>query len=245
MEYFELIIDLLKAYAWPIFLTAILILFKKQVLNIGSFFGNIIEKRGIGIQHKETSVRIDPPGTQEKDVSLPSKTISHKEIEKRRSGEVKFGFMEMKGTNAVVTSEVEITRSLDHMIFEDKTYETGQRLYFAVVNDTPDNLVFPLCSIEFPAAFKHLNLENPATGIRTINSELWGLSGRFAELQDVSLSRTEISGVLARVLKPGAFVRFFVRFDIPENEFKFDLQMKLKACDKEEIAKDLILKVKP
>jgi hypothetical protein len=244
MKILELIIDFLKAYAWPIFFTTTLLIFKKQVVNIGSFLGNIIAERGIGIQHKDTSLRIDPPGTQEKDVSLSAETIPHKEIEQGVSGDIKFGFLETKGISEEVTDEVEITRDLDQMTFENKTYETGQRVYFAVVNDTSDNLVLPLCHIEFPAAFKHLNTENPATGVLTINSELWGLSGRFTELKEVSLSRTEISGILARVLKPGEFVRFFVRFNIPKNEFKFDLQMKLKAVDEQERKKDLTIKVK-
>lgn len=244
MKILELIFDLRKAYAWPIFFTVILILFKKQVANIGTFVRDIINERGIGIQHKDTSVRIDPPGTQEKDISSSAKAITHKETEQRVNGDVQFGWLKMIGDSVDVTDEVEITRDPDKMTFENKTYETGQRFYFAVVNDTSDNLVSPLCSIEFPTRFMHLNIENPATGIRTINSELWGISGGLSELQEVSLSRTEISGILARVLKPGAFVRFFVRFDIPENEPKFVLQMKLKADGKSEINKDLTLKVK-
>ncbi len=66
---------------------------------------------------------------------------------------------------------------------------------------------------------------------------------KLTELQEVSLSRTEISSILARVLKPGAFVRFFVRFDIPGNESKFVLQMRLKVDGKSEIKKALTLKV--
>lgn len=244
MKIFELIVDLLKAYAWPIFFSVTLILFKKQVGNIGTFLRDVIKERGIGIQHKDTSVRIDPPGTQEKDISSSAKAIIHKETEQKVSGEVKFGWPKIEGDSVEVTNEEEYTRDPDKITFENKTYVTGQRFYFAVVNDTSDDLVLPLCSIEFPSRFKHLNMENPATGIRTINSELWGISGPFTKLQEVSLSRTEISGILARVLKPGAFVRFFVRFDIPENESKFNLKMKLKAAGESEIKKDLILKVK-
>jgi hypothetical protein len=244
MKIFELIIDLLKAYAWPMFFTATLILYKKQVVSIGSFLGDIIAERGIGIHHKDTSLRIDPPGTQGKDVSLSAETIPHKEIEQGVSGKVKFGFIETKGINAEVTDKIEITRNLEQITFENKPYDIGQRVYFAVVNDTSDNLFLPLCHIKFPAAFKHLNTENPANGVKTINSELWGLSGRFARLQEVSPSRTEISGLLARVLKPGEFVQFFVRFNIPKNEPKFDLRMKLKSGDKPEIEKNLTITVK-
>ena len=50
----ELIVDLLKAYAWPIFFTVILILFKKQVANIGAFVRDIINERGMRIQHKDS-----------------------------------------------------------------------------------------------------------------------------------------------------------------------------------------------
>lgn len=243
MKILELIVDLLKAYAWPIFFTVILILFKKQVANIGAFVRDIINERGMRIQHKDTSVRIDPPGTQEKDISSPAKAITRKETVQRVKGEVQFGWLEMIGDNVDVTDEVEVTRDPDKMTFENETYETGQRCYFAVVNNTSDDLVSPLCSIEFPTQFMHLNMENPATGIKTINSELWGMSGQLTELQEVSLSRIEISSILARVLKPGAFVRFFVRFDIPGNKSKFVLQMRLKVDGKSEIKKALTLKV--
>ncbi len=64
-------------------------------------------------------------------------------------------------------------------------------------------------------------------------------------MRDVSLSRTEISSILARVLRPGDFVRFFVRFDLPDATATYNLRLKLKAMDVPEITRDLSLKVKP
>ena len=244
MELLELIFDLLKGYAWPIFFAVILILFKRQVSNIGIFLSDIIKERGIGIKHRDTSFRIDPPGTQEKDISTLPTPGAHKEITQKADGEVKFGWLKTEGDNAVVTNELEITRDPDKRTFENKTYAIGQQLYFAVANGTSENLVYPFCSIEFTSQFKHLHTENPATAIRTINSDLWGMSGRLTELRDISLSRTEISSILARVLKPGEFLKFFVRFELPENEAKYNLTMKLRAVEKPEITKDLILKVR-
>ena len=247
MKFFELLFDLLKAleaYAWPIFFAFILIYFKKDVINIGIFLSDIIKQRGIGIQHKDTLVRIDPPGTQEKDISPSAKPVLHKEIMQKADGEVKFGWLQIKGDSVEVTNELEITRDPDKRFFENKTYEIGQQLHFAVVNGTSENLVYPLCSIEFTSRFKHLHTENPATGIRKINSDLWGMSGQLTELRDISLSRTEISSILARVLRPGQFVKFFVRFELPENVAEYNLRMKLKAGEKPEETKDLILKVK-
>jgi len=245
MELLGLIFDLLKAYAWPIFFAAILILFKAQVINIGTFFSDIIKERGIGIKHKDTSLRIDPPDTQEKDISqLKPKPVPLKEITNKEDGQVKFGWLKMKDGIMEVTNELEITRDPDEKVFENRTYMIGQQHHFAVINSTSEDLVYPLCSIEFTSSFKHLHTENPATGIRTINSDLWGMSAQLTELRDISPSRTEISSILARVIRPGQFVRFFVRFDLPDNEVEYNLRMKLREEGKREITKDLILKVK-
>jgi len=70
------------------------------------------------------------------------------------------------------------------------------------------------------------------------------MSAQLTELRDISPSRTEISSILARVIRPGQFVRFFVRFDLPDNEAKYNLRMKLREEGKQETTKDLILKVK-
>ncbi len=169
---------------------------------------------------------------------------SQKETTMKADGKVEFGWLRTEGDIVEVTNELIITRDPDKRTFENKTYEIGQQLHFAVVNGTSKNLEYPLCSIEFTSRFKHLHTENPATGIRTINSDLWGMSGQLTELRDTSLSRTEISSILARVLKQGQFVRFFVRFDFPGNEAEYNLRMKLKVEGKSEMTKDLILKVK-
>jgi hypothetical protein len=244
MKFIELIFDLLKAYAWPIFFVFTLIFFKRQLINIGAFLGDIIKKRGIGVQHKDTSLRIDPPGTQEKDFSATAIPGLREEITRMADGEAEFGWLKTEGDSVEVTNELIVTRDPDKRTIENKTYEIGQQLHFAVVNGTTENLIYPICSIEFTSQFKHLHTENPAAGMRTINSDLWGMSGRLTELRDITISRTEISSVLARVLSPGQFVKFFVRFELPNYEADYNLRMKLKSGEAPERTKDLILKVK-
>jgi len=194
--------------------------------------------------HYLRAMNVDGPGTKEEDISTSAITGIHKEITQKADGEVEFGWLKTKGDIVEVTKELEITCDPEIMTFENKPYPIGQQLHFAVVNGTSKDLVYPLCSIEFTSQFKHLHTENPATGIRTINSDLWGMSGRLTELQDISISTMEISSILARVLRPGQFVKFFVRFELPKNDAKYNLRMKLKAKEKPEETKNLILKVK-
>ena len=244
MKFLELVFDLLKAYAWPIFLVITLILFKRQLINIGVFLGDIIKKRGIGVQHKDTSLRIDPPGTQEKDFSATAIPRLSEEITKMADGEAEFGWLKTEGDSVEVTNEIIVSRDPDKRTFENKIYEIGQQLHFAVVNGTTENLIYPVCTIEFTSQFKHLHTDNPAAGTRTINSDLWGMSGRLTELRDISISRTKISSVLARVLSPGQFIKFFVRFELPNYEADYNLLMKLNFGEAQEWTRDLILKVK-
>lgn len=180
-----------------------------------------------------------------KDISPPEPEPKPTPEEKaREGGQIDFGWLQMKEDVMEVTNELEVIREPDERSFENRTYQIGQKHYFAVINGSSEDLVYPFCSIEFPSRSKHLQTENPATGLRTIKSDLRGMSGRLTELRDLSLSKMEISSILPRVLKPSQLVRFFVRFDFPETTASYNLQMRLKAVGISEITKDLTLKVK-
>ncbi len=134
-----------KLAQWPIFLTVILLVFRKQVIDVGAFLRDVLRDRGIGIQYKARSIRIDPPGTQAKDISPPEPEPKLPPLKKipPAGGEIDFGWLRMKEDVRDVANEVEVVREPDQKPFGNRTYQIGQRLYFAIVNGSPKDLVYP------------------------------------------------------------------------------------------------------
>lgn len=167
-----------------------------------------------------------------------------KEIIPPEGEQVKLGWLKMERGIVDVSDKIEVSRKPEVKYFETKNYMIGQCLNFAVINGTSDDLKFPLCFIDFPSKFKHIHTEKPESGVRSISSDLWGMSGQLTELREMSLERMELSSVLASVLNPGQPVRFFLRFDLPDSDANYKIQMKLKAEGKPVLTQGLILKVK-
>ena len=248
MSYLESITELLKAYAWPIFLFIIILLFKDPIFKIGAFFRELIKSRGLKGKYKNSEILIppdDPETTKQRSVDeVRDKVFSSLSLSSSYVGVDESIIM---GFGVVSTKDFEIAGNLNiHWNPDMKTvngnhYEIGQRVYFAIKNISDIEFRSPLCAVQFPSTFTHLSTESPETGKMTINSDLWGIGGASTELRDLNSGITEISAFLGRVLRPGQLARFFIRLNIPNEKGNFKLIMKFRTERKDEIHRELNL----
>jgi len=259
MSILESITELLKAYAWPLFFVIIIYYFKAHILKAFTFFGELIRDRGVRGKYKDSVLEIpgvDPDITKQKlakqvreeTFSSSSLSSSSSNFEYSKSmTDIGLDKLIHMGFGAVKTKGLEITNFLninfnpDIMTIGVNQFSTGQRVYFAIQNISNMEILAPLCFVQFPSKFKHLSTENPETGIMTINSELWGIGGISTELVDLDSETSEISGFIGRRLEPGKVARFFIRFNIPDTKNSFNIFMKLKAEEYDEIETELVL----
>lgn len=269
MSIIEFIAKILEAYAWPVFFTILILLFKPKILEAFTFFGSLIKTRGLKGKYRDSEFLIPPddPDTSKQKLankvreetysysfSSPSlSSLSDSSIQKPSFGNGELDNLIVMGFLNVKTNESEINDSLNinfnpemKTVYRDnpeelKHYEIGQKVYFAIKNISDIKLVMPLCHVQFPSKFKHLSTEQPETGFMTINSELWGIGGISTELIDLDSKTTEISGIIGRELKPGQLARFLIRFKIPKSKNSFDIIMKLKADGYDAFEKKLLL----
>lgn len=279
MEIFNSIIDLLKAYAWPIFLSIVIFKFYGHILNFFKFFAGLIKDRGLSGKYRDYELQInagDPDTAKQKltkkvkedtfisslsstspSSSSPSSSstssssttttttppnpsyYSYGNSEYENLVRMGFGIVDKDGFQ--ITNQLFIKYDPEIKNFSSIQYNIGQKLIFALQNLLDTEIYAPLCQIQFPSKFKHLSTEKPETGIMTINSELWGIGGISTELVDLNAELSELSGFLGRSLKPGQIARFFIRFKIPETKDSFDITMKLRTENYNEMETKLTL----
>lgn len=261
MSALESITELLKAYAWQLFFLILVFKFKAQILNTFTFFGELIKTRGVSGKYGDSEFQIppgDPDNTKQKltkkvkenifssssSNSSESSSISDSSPNMANNGLVELihmGFGTVRSNGVEITDFLNINYNPDMKTVGVNHYCTGQRVYFAIKNISNMELFAPLCFVQFPSKFKHLSMDNPETGIMTINSELWGIGGISTELIDLNSETSTISGFIGRQLKPGQVARFFIRFNIPDTNNRFNIVMKLKAEGYDEIETKLVL----
>jgi len=267
MSIIEFIAKILEAYAWPVFFTILILLFKPKILEAFTFFGSLIKIRGLKGKYRDSEFQIppdDPDTSKQKlankvreetyqsfSISSSSNSVSNISNQKQDNGGhdnlIVMGFLNVKTNESEINDSLNINFNPEmKTVYGDnpeelKHYEIGQKVYFAIKNISDIKLVMPLCHVQFPSKFKHLSTEQPETGFMTINSELWGIGGISTELIDLDSKTTEISGIIGRELKPGQLARFLIRFKIPKSKNSFDIIMKLKADVYDTFEKKLVL----
>jgi hypothetical protein len=259
MSTLESLTELLKAYAWPLFFIVLILMYKAHILKAFTFFGELIRSRGLRGKYGDSELEIppdDPDNTKQKltkkvreeifsssssssssSASVHSPRMSNNGLDK--SIHMGFGIVSTNGLD--ITDYLNINFNPEMKTVFPDHYSIGQKVYFAIKNISNMELFSPLCSIRFPSKFKHLSTENPETGIMTINSELWGIGGISTELVDLNSEISEISGFIGRQLKPGQVARFFIRFNIPDTKNRFNIVMKFKAEEFDQIEQELAL----
>lgn len=260
----KLFIDLVKEAAWPIFFLILLLIivprYKMEIYGIFKFFASLIQKRGVKTPYVEIPPETDP-GSKKEDVTPAAMgtEVDYKEdrarelaeqIAKTRIAEkekipeldVILGFyQEGKKNVPVLTTTLEVTYQPQYKDIDGVRYVIGQKVEFMVVNfSTTKVLKYPHVAVEFPSKFKHLDTAHPDRGNRTTNSNLWGMGGRLTQLEDKpSSGTTEISSIPKRQLEPGEGIRFFIRFELPNETKNYNLKMR-----SGDVSQDLTLRVK-
>ena len=251
----EMFIDLFKAMIWPLFIVLLICLFKKTINKLIRIFVKRFARDSVKIGHGQTYVSLeqhdDPPSTKEKDrlraELLPPEDNIDKRLKRRPPGYLSLaigGFFKYFNGSSMISQEMEIPYAPWIKEAEGKSYEIGQKVEFSIFNISKEDLEFPLCAVEFPRSFMHLDTEHPESGRLTINSDLWGMGRRSTQLREISDETMEISSVPTRVLKPNEGLRFFVRFNLPNITKEYTLRIKFGRMGKEEESSYLLLKVK-
>lgn len=246
----ELVFDLLKAFAWPVFLAVILLAFKKELIAAAVFLGNRVHEKRLRTPDGRISPRTDAADSQQEDVSpvamkATARDYATPEMSKSVANPIfTFGFYKLKANDTPrTTKELDVIYEPEYKHTMDSSYPIGQKVEFAIINFSRNTIHFPLCAVQFPASFKHLDTKHPEKKIRTINSNLWGMGGRLTELREISSDTIEMSSVPKRSLSPGEVIRFFLRFNLPNENREFRLKMTCSAQGVPEQSSDLMLRV--
>jgi len=261
----KLFIDLLKDAAWPIFFLILLLIivprYKTEIYGVFKFFASLIQKRGVKTPYGEIPPETDLPGSNSGDVTPATEgtEVLYKEDRARELAEqiakgriaekekipkldVILGFYQ-EGTKdvPVITTTLEVTYQPEYKDIDGVRYAIGQKIEFMIVNFSASKVLkYPQVAVEFPSKFKHLNTAHPDRGYRTTNSNLWGMGGRLTQLEDKPSSETiEISSIPKRQLEPGEGIRFFIRFQLPNETKNYNLKMR-----SQDVSQDLTLRVK-
>lgn len=248
-------VGLFKAMIWPLFILLLICLFKKTIKKLIRIFVKRFSrdplKFGYGHAYVGVDRNDDPPSTKEKDrlraEPLPPEDNIDKLLKKRPPGELSLaigGFFKYFNGSSMISQKMEVLYDPWLKEIEGKSYEIGQKVEFSIFNITKNDLELPLCAVEFPKSFMHLDTEHPESGRLTINSDLWGMGARLTQLRELSDETMEISSVPTRVLKPNEGLRFFVRFTLPNITKEYILRIKFGRMGKEQESSYLSLKVR-
>ncbi|OGP86035.1 MAG: hypothetical protein A2Z08_07165 [Deltaproteobacteria bacterium RBG_16_54_11] len=254
-SFLDFLINLIQVIKWPLLVYLLFGLFKKDVQKTLKAFSERLKRGGmeLGASKNGVKLKIDDIGTKATDVPEPAKPLPKADesrlplLEAKPSGHLPpmmGGFFESLPGGSFLIQKMEVLYDPWLKEAEGKIYELGQKVEFSILNFTKNGFEFPLCAVEFPKSFMHLDTEHPESGRLTINSDLWGLGGQLTQLRELSDEMMEISSVPTRILKSNEGLRFFVRFNLPNITKEYTLRIKFGRMGQVEESSNLLLNVR-